>query len=244
MIDRRERQDDPVEAQRAALDGRQAEIWTALPGIIQSFDPVAMTVTVQPAVAGRVTDETGKTSSVNMPLLPDVPVVFPGGGGFTLTFPVASGDECLVVFASRCIDAWWQSGGIGEPMEPRMHDLSDGFALVGVRSQARRLSPAVDSENVQIRSDDGKTFVEMTPGGDVNAVGPTSVTLKSEGSITLDAPQIIIKGLLSMQSQSGGATTATLDGSLNATGDVTASNISLNSHTHPGDSGGTTGGPQ
>jgi len=47
-----------------------------------------------------------------------------------------------------------------------------------------------------------------------------------------------------MQSQSGGATTATLDGSLNATGDVTASNISLNSHTHPGDSGGTTGGPQ
>ena len=125
-----------------------------------------------------------------------------------------------------------------------MHDLSDGFALVGVRSQARRLSPAVDSENVQIRSDDGKTFIEMTPGGDVNAVGPTSVTLKSEGSITLDAPQIIIKGLLSMQSQSGGATTAMLDGSLNATGDVTASNISLNSHTHPGDSGGTTGGPQ
>lgn len=138
---------------------------------------------------------------MDLPILPDVPVVFPGGGGFALTFPVAAGDECLVVFASRCIDAWWQSGGVGEPMEPRMHDLSDGFALVGVRSQARRLSPAVDSGNVQLRSDDGKTFVEMTPGGDVNAVGPTSVTLKSEGSITLDAPQIIIKGLLSMQSQ-------------------------------------------
>ena len=55
---------------------------------------------------------------------------------------------------------------------------------------------------------------------------------------------VVIKGLLSMQSQGGGATTATLAGSLNATGDVTASNISLNSHTHPGDSGGTTGGPQ
>ena len=179
-------------------------------------------------------DETGKTSSVNMPLLPDVPVVFPGGGGFTLTFPVASGDECLVVFASRCIDAWWQSGGVGEPMEPRMHDLSDGFALVGVRSQPHRLSPAVH----------GSAYVEITPGGAVTAVGPSSVTVRSGGSITLDAPQIVIKGLLSMQSQGGGATTATLAGSLNATGDVTASNISLNSHTHPGDSGGTTGGPQ
>ena len=31
-------------------------------------------------------------------------MVFPGGGGFALTFPVAAGDECLVVFASRCID--------------------------------------------------------------------------------------------------------------------------------------------
>lgn len=244
MIDRRERQNNPVESVRAALDGRQAEIWTALPGIIQSFDPAAMTVVVQPAVAGRVTDEVGRTSSVNMPLLPDVPVVFPGGGGFTLTFPVAAGDECLVVFASRCIDAWWQSGGIGEPMEPRMHDLSDGFALVGVRSQARSLSPAVHTGNMQLRADDGETVVELTPGKDVIVTGPTSVTLKSKGSITLDAPRIYIRGLISMRSQSGGATTATLDGSLDATGDVTASNISLNSHTHPGDSGGTTGGPQ
>ena len=179
-----------------------------------------------------------------MPILPDVPVVFPGGGGFALTFPVAAGDECLVVFASRCIDAWWQSGGVGEPMEPRMHDLSDGFALVGVRSQPHRLSPAVHTGNTQLRADDGSAYVEITPGGAVTAVGPSSVTVRSGGSITLDAPRIVIKGLLSMQSQGGGATTATLAGSLNATGDVTASNISLNSHTHPGDSGGTTGGPQ
>ena len=225
-MDRRERWAEPVEALRAALDGRQAEMWTALPGIVQSFDPAAMTVSVQPAVAGRISDEAGKAASVDLP------------------FPVAAGDECLVVFASRCIDAWWQSGGVGEPMEPRMHDLSDGFALVGVRSQPHRLSPAVHTGNTQLRADDGSAYVEITPGGAVTAVGPSSVTVRSGGSITLDAPRIVIKGLLSMQSQGGGATTATLAGSLNATGDVTASNISLNSHTHPGDSGGTTGGPQ
>ena len=230
-MDRRERWAEPVEALRAALDGRQAEMWTALPGIVQSFDPAAMTVSVQPAVAGRISDEAGKAASVDLPILPDVPVVFPGGGGFALTFPVAAGDE-------------WQSGGVGEPMEPRMHDLSDGFALVGVRSQPNRLSPAVHTGNTQLRADDGSAYVEITPGGAVTAVGPSSVTVRSGGSITLDAPRIVIKGLLSMQSQGGGATTATLAGSLNATGDVTASNISLNSHTHPGDSGGTTGGPQ
>ena len=96
-MDRRERWAEPVEALRAALDGRQAEMWTALPGIVQSFDPAAMTVSVQPAVAGRISDEAGKAASVDLPILPDVPVVFPGGGGFALTFPVAAGDECLVV---------------------------------------------------------------------------------------------------------------------------------------------------
>ncbi|MFW8450019.1 Gp138 family membrane-puncturing spike protein, partial [Klebsiella pneumoniae] len=72
-------------------------------------------------------DESGAQVSVNLPLLVDVPVVFPRGGGCTLTFPVKPGDECLVIFADRCIDFWWQSGGIQEPVDERMHDLSDAF---------------------------------------------------------------------------------------------------------------------
>ena len=70
-MDRRERWAEPVEALRAALDGRQAEMWTALPGIVQSFDPAAMTVSVQPAVAGRISDEAGKAASVDLPILPE-----------------------------------------------------------------------------------------------------------------------------------------------------------------------------
>ena len=96
-----------------------------------------MTVTVQPSIRGRVEQPDGSTKSVALPLLVDVPAVFPSGGGFTLTFPIHQGDECLVVFADRCIDAWWQSGGIGEPLETRTHNLSDGFALVGPFSPAR-----------------------------------------------------------------------------------------------------------
>jgi len=40
----------------------------------------------------------------------------------------------------------------------------------------------------------------------------------------------------------GGAMTASV--SIETTADVVASGISLSTHTHPGDSGGTTGGPQ
>ena len=165
-MDRRERFSDGTEPFRAAMEGHQAEMWTAMPGIVQSFAPGPMTVVVQPSIKGVVTLPDGSTRSVPLPLLVDVPVVFPTGGGFTLTFPIHPGDECLVVFGSRCMDAWWQSGGVQEPLEARMHDLSDGFAILGPFSQPRTL-PAVNTANVQLRSDDGANYIEMTPEGKV-----------------------------------------------------------------------------
>lgn len=165
-MDRRERQSDPIEAARAALDGRQAEIWTALPGIVTAYDTVAMTVSVQPAISGTITGEDGTARRASLPLLVDVPVSFPMGGDFVLTFPVAAGDECIVVFSARCIDGWWQSGGVQAPAEHRMHDLSDGMAIVGLRSQARKLAN-VNTEHVQLRSQDGLTYIEIQPGGKV-----------------------------------------------------------------------------
>lgn len=143
--------------------GNQSKIWTALPGIIQSFDPAKMTCEIQPAIQGVLSDpKSGKASNTNLPLLVDCPVVFPSGGGVTLTVPIAAGDECLVIFASRCIDAWWQQGGVQPPMVYRMHDLSDGFCLPGIRSLAKPLS-GISTSTAQLRSDDGATYIELDP---------------------------------------------------------------------------------
>lgn len=177
-MDRRELIADPEEMFRAAFGAFQAGLWTAMPGIIQSFNPSAQTASVQPALKAKIRRPDTTVRSVTLPLIVDVPVVFPAGGGFTLTFPVKAGDECLLVFASRCIDAWWQSGGVQEPMEARMHDLSDGFAFVGARSQVRVLNPAVDTSNVQLRSDDGEDFVEIRP----------------DGTVKLEAKHVIVHG--------------------------------------------------
>ena len=48
-------------------------------------------------------------------------------------FEVHEGDACLVVFADRDIDAWFESGETEVPPSGRMHSLSDGFAFVGFR---------------------------------------------------------------------------------------------------------------
>lgn len=142
------------------LDGRQATIWTGIPGIVQSVDLGAMTCVVQPAIQGKIEQENGAVQIVNLPLLLDVPIVFPAAGGFALTLPMAAGDEVLVVMASRCIDSWWQLGGVQAPIEARMHDLSDGFAIPGPKSQPEKL-PSIDSARAALRNDAGTVYLSV-----------------------------------------------------------------------------------
>lgn len=180
-MDVRQHLDDPSTAMAMETRKRQSQMWTAIPGIIQSFDLVKMTCEVQPAIQGTKADpKTGATSHHDMPLLVDCPVCFPSGGGAILTFPIAEGDECLVVFSSRCIDVWWQQGGVQPPMSQRMHSLSDGFAILGARSQAKAVA-GISTTTTQLRSVDGTTCIELN-------TGAQSITLTAPGGINLIGP--------------------------------------------------------
>jgi len=224
------------EALLAALDGRQAQIWTALPCIIQSFNADALTVVAQPAIKAQVRSPNGTMQWVSLPLLLDCPVVFPRGGGCTLTFPIADGDECLIIFASRCIDAWWTAGGVQVQSELRMHDLSDGFAIPGPFSQATKISN-ISTTTAQLRSNDGSTYVELNPSGKVvNVVAP--------GGMTITAPTVTITGVINVENQQGAAAASTMSGTMKTTGDVIAGTVSLQNHlTSEVLSGGGTSGP-
>lgn len=189
-----------------------------------------MTAVVQPAIRYIERDNDGNKATKDYPLLVDVPVVFPRGGGCTLTFPVKEGDECLVIFADRCIDFWWQSGGIQEPVDGRMHDLSDASCIVGPQSQAKKIS-GISTTAAQLRTDDGSAFIELAAGGDITAT--------TTGNTTINAPEIILNGNVTINGnlsqgmgESGG--TATMHGPVTVTNDVTAGGKSLMTHTHGG----------
>ncbi|EMA4569385.1 translation initiation factor IF-2 [Klebsiella pneumoniae] len=210
----------------------------SIPGIIQSFDPDAVTAVVQPAIKGVEQDESGADVSVNIPLLVDVPVVFPRGGGCTLTFPVKAGDECLVIFADRCIDFWWQSGGIQEPVDERMHDLSDAFCIVGPQSQAKKIG-GISTTAAQLRTDDGSAFIEVAAGHDVTVKTSGKLTASADGGTEITSPEIILNGNVTINGnlsqgmgESGGS--ATMHGPVTVTNDVTAGGKSLMTHTHGG----------
>ena len=217
--------------------------------MIQSFDPDTVTATVQPAVRCIARDNDGNTTTGDYPLLVDVPVIFPRGGGCTLTFPVSAGDECLLIFADRCIDFWWQSGGIQEPVDSRMHDLSDAFAIVGPQSQVHKIS-GISTSAAQLRTDDGAAFVEVAAGHDITVKTPGKLTANADGGAEITAPEIVLNGNVTINgnlSQGMGSSggTATMRGPINVTNDVKAGGKSLMTHTHSGvqTGGGNTGGP-
>jgi hypothetical protein len=214
---RTERWEEPANAVSAAIEGKQSQLWTAIPGIVQSFNAAHNTVEVQPSVQRRVRRPDGKWINETLSLCVDVPVHFPSGGGFSLTVPVKQGDECLLVFSSRCIDGWWAKGGVQPQTIPRMHNPSDGFAILGTRSKAKALAN-VSTSTVQLRSDDGKTLIEIDGSQTVRLVAPTKVrietptlevtgTIKASGDVQANAALANATLSVSPASGNGGGST-------------------------------------
>jgi hypothetical protein len=222
-MDPRERFQDYLEAVKTSQDGMQGTIFTALPGIVESVNLEAATVEVQPAVKATVAKKDGTSELVDLPLLPDVPIVWPRGGGYVATFPIKKGDECLLVFSMRSIDAWWSGGGVQAPLFTQLHDINDSFAIFGPYSKPNVVSD-VNPDAAVLRSEDGSVSVTVDqPSGQVSLYAATRVMIESPLTLITRDVQV--------------------GGSVKVTGDVTAGTVSLEKHVHTNAGGTGNSGP-
>lgn len=160
----------PEDADAALVLGALAEYHTAMPGIIQSFDKDAQTATVQPAIKRLLLPE---GELMTLPLCVDVPVCFFGN---VLTFEVTKGMSALLVFSERAIDAWHAVGGVVEPTETRVFDLSDAMAIVGFNPRGEAL-PDVHATASELRTRDGLNRVSVRQeDGTVHVGAPASIS--------------------------------------------------------------------
>ena len=175
------------EKNRLMGDKWNIDLRVACPGIIQSFNSIEQTVTVQLALRESVSNIEYEKQWREIPLLLDVPIVIPRAGGYCLTMPIKKGDECLVIFGDMCIDAWWKYGGVQNQMDKSMrrHDLSDGFAILGPWSQPR-IVKNYSKDSCQIRNEDGTACIELK-GNNINI---------KAGNVTIDASQIKLDGIV------------------------------------------------
>lgn len=142
---------------RAGIDSALLNVHTALPAVVETFDPGTQLVSVQPLIRRQVRDTTEM-----LPVISNVPVATLSGGGFAVTVPIQRGDIVLLVFCESSLEQWLDSGEISNPVDIRRHGLDGAVAYPGVYSKNRAI-PAhsenlvvgrVDGSQIHIRPDD------------------------------------------------------------------------------------------
>lgn len=213
---------------KAAAEHTTRGMHTCMPGRIVSYDAGDQRAEVRPLLGRALNDG----SQESLPILNDVPVVFPRSGGAWMTFPVKPGDGCLLIFSERSLDEWKGSSDEVFPEDSRAFDLSDAVAIMG-------LNP----------------FGAGETGGDdvVISYGASRVTI-SDGEIRLAAPSVRIEAsTTTIVAETTVQGNLTVTGSMESRGPLNISGPSIShngrnigsNHRHSGvqTGGGNTGTP-
>ena len=228
MINLNDRLRDPSRQQDAYATGREAMLWTSLPGIIQSFDPEAMTCEVQPSIQGKMRLEDGSVQVVVQP--PAETRMHDLSDGFVIPGPYS---------------------------QPKViPDVSTEAVELRTDDRSARLSIFPSDHLVEVETSGSMVAtvggaVTVTAQGDVTLTCPNLTINCPQTTIT---GTLTVGGLITGQGgftvSGGGGVQATCDitlnGAMSSTGDIVAGGISLINHTHTGvtPGGGSTGAPE
>lgn len=103
---------------------------------IQSYDGDANTCTAKINYQRTFFKESNGSyiaENYDFPVLEDIPVIRILGGATGLNVPIEEGDQCLLMFNDRSMDNWFAGLNDGPVSNGRLHSLSDGLALIGLK---------------------------------------------------------------------------------------------------------------
>ena len=138
-----------------AIEARLFDVHTCLPVVVESYDPGTETVSVKPALKRKYEDG----SIVELPLILNVPVMFPRGEKASITFPIKKGNSGFVVFSERSLDVWKSKGGVVDPNDPRKFNMTDAIFFPGGYPKT---TPSGRATADKFRITHGASEIEMT----------------------------------------------------------------------------------
>lgn len=136
-------EDDRLDAATLAElshQARMAEVHTAIPGRVVSYDAATQRADVRPLVQRTVPRVDGGVLLEELPVVRSVPVLHPRAGGFFVHLPIAAGDDVLLVMSEADPARYLSTGQPGAPIDHRRHHLAHAFAIPGVHPEAGALA--------------------------------------------------------------------------------------------------------
>lgn len=133
-------------------------IHTRLPGIVEKVDHDQKTVDVIPALKRTYVKN---NEVVTLSVIQDVPLCFPQTGTTIISIPIKKGDAVWLDFSERSIDIWKRDGGIVDPKDPRIFDISDATATPA----ASPIGQGIKSHPTDILIQNGSSILQIPPDG-------------------------------------------------------------------------------
>ena len=162
-----------------------ASVHTAFPARVEKYDHATAKADVKPLLARRYED-----AVVEMPVVPNVPVIWPRSTLGGIGFPLQRGDGVLVVCSERSLDGWLSQGGIVAPQDLRKFDLSDAIAIPGLYPFTSE-TKAQNNEDFFINYKD--RTITIKDNGDIELKNDNGIiVLKSNGQLDVNGGNLTV----------------------------------------------------
>jgi len=161
-------------------------IHTGFVARVRSYDATRQTCEAAPIVRQRYLNG----DSERIPVISNIPVKFPSGGGYAITFPLIKGDDVFLSFAERSIDEWKAQGNPDiDPQSKRRFDLADATAYP-IRSPSNALQSA-DASAMVLGEDSPSGLKIRINGGKISIGTPAAELLNEVDAIASELIDII-----------------------------------------------------
>ena len=146
-----------AQAIRFAIRQSLKDLYTCMPGIVESYDAE----TRRAVVKGALNIVTTKKEEIEREAIHNVLVLFPWGGRSAFTFPLEPGDVVLLLYSQRGLAKWKKTLGVAAPDTIGFFSEKDAFAIPGFGSTQGELEHmiAIESDGIHIRTT-GKLAIE------------------------------------------------------------------------------------
>lgn len=167
-----------------------SNLHTCLPGIILSYDANTNKASIQPAL-----NKNYQSGEQSMPIIENVPLIFPSSANFSMTYPVNSGDYVLLLFSERSMDLWKSVGGQVTPQDNRKFHLSDAVAIPGLQPFSKSF-PSANADDFVVNYNGSE--IRITENGEVTIKTAAKVAIGSEAVELLQQISDALAGIASI----------------------------------------------